>query len=108
MTDALEDHSQYWGTAITNLCLAEDIDGLAGKEELANSIECLGKGSTANSMICFLASYILAISNVILGRVPICDNAHRAYGNFKVLPHDTLLLAPGPDFPLSHSILMLS
>ena len=50
MTDALEDHE---GTVsigcktITNLCLGDDIDGLAGEEEeLAKLVECLDKAST--------------------------------------------------------------
>ena len=33
MTDALEDHEGTGGRAITNLCFADDINGLAGKEE---------------------------------------------------------------------------
>ena len=36
MTDALEDHDgtvSFGGRAITNLCFADDIDGLAGEEE---------------------------------------------------------------------------
>ena len=52
MTDALEDHE---GTVsigcrtITNLCFADDINGLAGEEEkLAKSVECLDKASTAH------------------------------------------------------------
>ena len=45
MTDALEDHEgtvSIGGRTITNLCFADDIDGLAGKEEeLANLVERL-------------------------------------------------------------------
>ena len=36
MTDTLEDHEgtvSIGGRAITNLCIAEDINGLAGQEE---------------------------------------------------------------------------
>ena len=36
MTDALEDHEgtvSIGGKAVTNLCFADDIDGLAGEEE---------------------------------------------------------------------------
>ena len=51
MAHALEDHE---GTVsigcrtITNLRFADDIDGLAGKEEeLAKLVECLEKASTA-------------------------------------------------------------
>ena len=50
ITDALEDHK---GTvsigmrAITNLRFADDIDGLAGEEELAKLAEHLDKASTA-------------------------------------------------------------
>ena len=54
MTDALEDHKgtvSIGGRTITNLCFADDIDGLAGKEEeLANLVEHLDKASTAYSM----------------------------------------------------------
>ena len=54
MTDALEDHEgavSTGGRTITNLCFADDIDGLAGEEEeLANLVECLDKASTAHSM----------------------------------------------------------
>ena len=52
VTDALEDHEgivSTGGSTITNLCFADDIDGLAGREkELANSVECLDKASTAH------------------------------------------------------------
>ena len=53
MTDALEleDHEgivSIGGRTITNLCFAEDINGLAGEEEeLANLVERLDKASTA-------------------------------------------------------------
>ena len=54
MTDTLEDDEgtiSIGSKAITNLCFADDIDGLAGEEEeLANSIECLDKAPTAHSM----------------------------------------------------------
>ena len=45
MTVALEDHegtASIGGRAITNVCFADDVDGLAGKEEeLAKLVECL-------------------------------------------------------------------
>ena len=51
---ALEDHEgtvSIEGRTITNLCFADDIDGLAGEEqELAKLVECLDKASTAYSM----------------------------------------------------------
>ena len=51
MTNALEDHEgtvSTGGKAITNLRLADDINGLAEeKEELAKLVECLDKASTA-------------------------------------------------------------
>ena len=51
MTDALEDHegtANTGGRAITNLCFADDVNGLAGKEEeLAKLVEDLDKASTA-------------------------------------------------------------
>ena len=50
MTYALEYHEgavSIGGRTITNLCFANDIDGLAGQEELAKLVECLDKASTA-------------------------------------------------------------
>ena len=41
MTDALEDHEgtvSFGGRTITNLLFADDIDGLAREEELANLV----------------------------------------------------------------------
>ena len=54
MTDALEDHEgivSVGGRTITNLCFADNIDGLAGEEEeLAKLVECLDKSSTVHGM----------------------------------------------------------
>ena len=54
MTDALEDHDgtvSIGGRTITNLCFADDIDGLAGEEEeLADLVQHLDKASTAYGM----------------------------------------------------------
>ena len=54
MTDASEDHKgtvSIGGRAITNLCLFDDINGLAvEEEELAKLVERLGKASTAYGM----------------------------------------------------------
>ena len=54
MTDALEDHEgtvSIGDRTITNLRLADGIDGSAGeKEELANLVERLDKASTAYGM----------------------------------------------------------
>ena len=54
MTDALEDHEgtvSIGGRKITNLRFADDIDGLAGKEEEpTNFVERLDKASTAYGM----------------------------------------------------------
>ena len=51
MTDTLEDHEgtvSTGGRTITNLCFANEINGLAGEEEeLAKLVECLDKASTA-------------------------------------------------------------
>ena len=51
MTEALEDHEgtvSIGGKAVTNLCFADDIDGLAGEEEeLAKLVERLDKAATA-------------------------------------------------------------
>ena len=44
MTDTLDDHEDtvsIEGKTITNLCFADDIDGLVGEEELANLVEPL-------------------------------------------------------------------
>ena len=49
-TDALEGHEgtvSIGGRTITNLRFADDIDGLAREEELANLIERLDKAFTA-------------------------------------------------------------
>ena len=49
-TEALEDHEgtvSIGDRAITNLCFADGMDGLAGEEELANLVERLDKASTA-------------------------------------------------------------
>ena len=54
MTDALNDHEgtvSIGGRKITNLRFADDIDGLAGREEeLADLVERLDKTSTAFGM----------------------------------------------------------
>ena len=54
MTDALEDCEgivSIGGRTITNLRFADDIDGLAGKEEeMENLVERLDKASTAYGM----------------------------------------------------------
>ena len=54
MTDALEDNKgtvSIGGRTITNLCFADDIDGLAGEEEeQAKLVERFDKASTAYGM----------------------------------------------------------
>ena len=53
MTDALEDHEgtvSFGSRTITNLCFTDDIDGLAGEEELAKLVEHLYKAPTACGM----------------------------------------------------------
>ena len=54
MTDALKDQEGTVSTGsntTTNLCFADDIDGLAGEEgELAKVVERLDKASTAYGM----------------------------------------------------------
>ena len=54
ITDALEDLEgtvSIGGRTVTNLCFADDIDGLAGEEEeLAKLVECLDKATTAYGM----------------------------------------------------------
>ena len=52
-TDTLEDHEgtvSIGGRTITNLCSADDCNGLAGEEELAKLVEHLDKASTAYGM----------------------------------------------------------
>ena len=53
MTDALENHEgtvKIGGRIITNLRFADDIDGLAGKEELENLVKKVETASTAYGM----------------------------------------------------------
>ena len=53
MTDALDDHKgtvSIGGRAVTNLRFIDDVDGLAGEEELAKLAERLHKASTAYGM----------------------------------------------------------
>ena len=53
MTDAFEDREgnvSIGDRTITNLRFADDIDGLAGEEELANLVERLDEASTAYGM----------------------------------------------------------
>ena len=54
MTDALEDQQgtvSIGGRTITNLCFADDIDGLAGKEEeLPSLVDRLNKTTAAFGM----------------------------------------------------------
>ena len=53
MTDTVEDHEgavSIGGRTITNLRVANDIDGLAGEEELVKLVEHFDKASTAYSM----------------------------------------------------------
>ena len=54
MTDTLEDYkstASIGGRTITDLCFADDIDGLSGEEEEhAKLVECLDKASTAYGM----------------------------------------------------------
>ena len=43
--------SAFGGRTVINLCFADNINDLAGEEEeLAKSVECLDKGSTAYCM----------------------------------------------------------
>ena len=52
-TDAVEDHEgtvSIGGRTMTNVCFADDIDGIAGEEKLAKLVECLDKASTAYGM----------------------------------------------------------
>ena len=69
MTDTLDDHEDtvsIEGKTITNLCFADDIDGLVGEEELAKLTECLNETSTANGMD-FSAKKTKLMTNNIIG-----------------------------------------
>ena len=49
MADNIEEHEgtvSIRGRTITNLCFADDIDGLAGEEKLATLVMCVDKAST--------------------------------------------------------------
>ena len=53
MTDALQDHEDtvsIGGRTTTNLRFADDVDGIAGEEELAKLVERLHKAATAYGM----------------------------------------------------------
>ena len=53
MTDALENHEgnvRIGGKTVNNLRFADDIDGLAEAQELANLVDCLDETSAAYSM----------------------------------------------------------
>ena len=53
MTDSIEDHEgtvSIRGRTITNLHCADDIDGVAGEEELAKLVERFVKASTTYGM----------------------------------------------------------
>ena len=53
MTDALDDHEgtvSIGGKTFTNLHFVDDIDGLAGEEELGKLVERLDKASTPYGM----------------------------------------------------------
>ena len=67
MTDASEDHEgtvSIGGRIITNLCFADDIDGLAGEEEeLAKLVECLDNTSETYGMEISAAKTTLMTSN---------------------------------------------
>ena len=67
MTDTLEDHEStvsIGGRTITNLCFADDIDGLAGEEEeLVKLVEHFYKTSTAYGMEISAKKIMLMINN---------------------------------------------
>ena len=65
--DALEDHQgtvRTWGRTIKNLCFADDIDGLSGKEEEpAFLVDRLDKTSTAFGLEISAQKTTLMINN---------------------------------------------
>ena len=66
MTDALEDHEgtvSFGGRTITNRRFADDVDGLAGEEEMAKLVECLDKDSTAYDMEIIAEKTMLMTNN---------------------------------------------
>ena len=68
MTDALKDQEGTVSTGsntTTNLCFADDIDGLAGEEgELAKLVERLDKASTAYGMEISAEKTKMMINNI--------------------------------------------
>ena len=81
MTDALEDHEgivSVGGRTITNLCFADNIDGLAGEEEeLAKLVERLDKASTTYVMKISAEKSKLMTDNTSDFNTEIKENGHK-------------------------------
>ena len=90
MTDALEDHEgtvSTGGRTITNLCFADDIDGSAGKEEVAILVERLDKASTAYGIKISAEKTKLMANNTsgINTEIKVNGQRHKTVTSFKYL-----------------------
>ena len=90
MTDALEDHESTvstGGRTITNLCFADDIDGLAGEEEeLAKLADHLDKDSTAYSTeISAEKTKLMANNTSGINKIKINGQKRKTVTSFKYL-----------------------
>ena len=68
MTDTLEDHGgtvSIRDRTITNLCFEDDINGLAGEEELAKLVQHLHKASTTANGREIISAKILKKTNMM-------------------------------------------
>ena len=80
MTDALEDHEgtvSIGGRTIIKFRFADDIDGLAGEEELANLVQRLDNASTAYGMEISAEKTTLVTNNTSGINTEIKMNGHR-------------------------------
>ena len=90
MTDSSEDHEgtvSIGGRIITNLCFADDIDGLEGEDELSKLVEHLDKASTAYSIEISAEKTKLMINNTsgISTEIKVNGQKLETVTNFKYL-----------------------
>ena len=88
MTEALEDHEgtvSVGGRTITNLRFTNDIDGLAGEEELVKLVERLDKTSTAYGMEISAEKTKLMTNNTSCINTEINVNGQKLETSFKYL-----------------------
>ena len=101
MTDALKDHEgtvSIGGRTITNFCFVNDINGLAGEEELANLVERLDKASTAYGME-VSAEKTKLMANKTSGintEIKVNGQKLETVTSFKYLTHLSLMRVPSP------------